>query len=181
MHAEQLEQQKRLAEIMVQMQDTISANKMGNSMKTLLASGNSSKTSVLEIRHREVCPSPSLIDVDGDEMEETNMDGNDIPSPFDQNDQREEEEEFKDDEEFTFGKPATKKIKPLLAQLQYWFEAREIGNEYHKDAWKKVLPTKLVRLYKGEIDAKHFQSHLKDPELADLKYANKLAAEKHMK
>ena len=102
MHAEHLEQQKRLAKIMVQMQDTLSANKMGNSMKTLLASGNSSKTSVLGIHHRGVCPSPSLNDVDGDEMEETNMDGNDTPSQFGQNDQREEEEEFEDDEDLNF-------------------------------------------------------------------------------
>ena len=69
MHAEQLEQQKRLAEIMVQMQDAISAKKMGNSTKTLLASGKSSETSVLGIRLREVCPSPSLNDVDGDKMD----------------------------------------------------------------------------------------------------------------
>ena len=88
MHAEQRDQQKRLAEIMVQMQDTISANKMGNSTKTLLASGNSSETSVLGIRRREVCRSQSLNDVDGDEMEETNMDGNDTPSQFGQNDER---------------------------------------------------------------------------------------------
>ena len=150
-------------------------------MKTLLASGNSSETSVLGIRRREVCPSPSLNDVDGDKMEETNMDGNDTPSQFGQNDQREEEEEFKDDEEFTFGKLALKKIKPLLAQLQYWSEAREVGDQYHEDAWKKVLPTKLVTLYAGNIDAKPFQSHLKDPELADLKFADKLTAERHMK
>ena len=39
MHAEHLEQQKRLAKIMVPMQDTISANMMDNSTKTLLASG----------------------------------------------------------------------------------------------------------------------------------------------
>ena len=84
LHAEQLEQQKRLAELMVQMQDTISANKMGNSTKTLLASGNSSETSVLGIHHREVCLSPSLNDVDGDKLEETNME--DTPSQFDQND-----------------------------------------------------------------------------------------------
>ena len=55
--------------------------------------------------------------------------------------------------------------------------AREIGEEYHEDAWKKVLPTKLFTLYIGDIDVKPFQSHLKDPELADLKYSDKLAAE----
>ena len=35
--------------------------------------------------------------------------------------------------------------------------------------------------YICDIDAKPFQSHLKDPELAYLKYSDKLAAEKHMK
>ena len=114
LHAEQLEQQKRLAEIMVQMQDTILAKKMGNYTKALLVSGNSSKTSVLRIHHREVCSSPSLNDVDGDELEKDNMD--DTPSQFDQ---REEEEEFEDNDEFTFGKPASKKIKtpPSLIKM----------------------------------------------------------------
>ena len=97
---------------------------MGNSTKTLLASGNSSETSVLGICRREVCPSPSLNDVDGDEMEETNMDGNDTPSQFDQNDQKEEEEEFEDDEEFTFGKPALKKIKTPLSLIKMIREKR---------------------------------------------------------
>ena len=76
MHAEQLEQQKKLAEIMVQMQDTIPAKK-GNSTKALLVSGNSSETSVLGIHHREVCLSTSLNDADGDTMEESKMDGDD--------------------------------------------------------------------------------------------------------
>ena len=146
MHAEQLEQQKKLTEIMVQMQAAISAKKVGDSTKTLLASSKTSKTSVPGIRHREMCPSPSLNDVDGDEIEEDNMNGDDTPSQFDQNNQREEEEEIEEDEDFTFGKPASKKIKPLPAQLQYWSEAREVGDEYHEDAWKKVMPTKLVTL-----------------------------------
>ena len=176
LHAEQLEQQKRLVELMVQMQDTISAKKVGNSTKALLVNGNSSKMSVLGICHREVCSSPSLNDVDGDELEEANME--DTPSQFDQ---REEEEEFEDNEEFTFGKTALKKVKPLPAQLQYWSEAREFRNQYHKDACKKVLTIKLVTLYTGDIDVKPFQSHLEDPELADLKDSDKLAAGKHMK
>ena len=83
--------------------------------------------------------------------------------------------------DFTFGKPASKKIKPLLAQLQYWSEACEVGDKYPQDAQKKVMPTKLVTLYTGDNDAKPFQSHQKDPELADLKFADKLAAEKTYK
>ena len=43
------------------------------------------------------------------------------------------------------------------------------------------MPTKLVTLYTGDNDAKPFQSHLKDPELAELIFVDKLAAEKHMK
>ena len=66
------------------MQAAILAKKMDNSTNTLLINGKSSKTSALGIRHREVCPSPSLNDVDGDEIEETNMDGDDTPSQFDQ-------------------------------------------------------------------------------------------------
>ena len=39
----------------------------------------------------------------------------------------------------------------------------------------------LLHYTTGDIDVKPFQSHLKDTELADLKYSNTLAAEKHMK
>ena len=46
---------------------------------------------------------------------------------------------------------------------------------------RKVLRTKLVKLYTSDIDVKPFQSHIKDPELADLRYSDKYAAEKHMK
>ena len=49
MHAEQLEQQKKLAELMVQMQDLISAKKVGSSAKALSASSNSSEMSISKI------------------------------------------------------------------------------------------------------------------------------------
>ena len=118
MHAEQLEQQKKLTEIMVQMQSAILAKKVGDSMKTLLASGKTSETSVPGIRRKEVCPSPSFNDVDGDEIVKANMDGDDTPSQSDRNDQGEEEEEIKEDEDSTFGKPASKKIKPPLSPIK---------------------------------------------------------------
>ena len=64
------------------------------------------------ISAKKVCPSPSFNDVDGDEIEEANVDGDDTSSQFDQNDQGEEEEEIEEDEDFTFVKPPSKKIKP---------------------------------------------------------------------
>ena len=46
---------------------------------------------------------------------------------------------------------------------------------------QKEEPTKLVKLYTSDVDVKPFHSHIKVPELADLRYADKHAAEKHMK
>ena len=47
------------------------------------------------ISAKKVCPSPSFNDVDGDEIEEANMDGVDIPSQLNRNDQGKEEEKIK--------------------------------------------------------------------------------------
>ena len=60
-------------------------------------------------------PSPSFIDVHG--IEEANMDRDDTPSQFDQNDQEEEVGEIEEDMDFIIEKPASKKLKPLPAQL----------------------------------------------------------------
>ena len=64
-------------------------------MKIWLTSGKTLETSVLGIRCKKECPSSSFNDVDGDEIEEANMDGVDTSSQFDRNDQGEEEDEIK--------------------------------------------------------------------------------------
>ena len=119
------------------------------------------------ISAKKVCPSPSFNDVDGDEIVKANMDGDDTPSQSDQNDQGEEEEEIEEDEDFTFGKPASKKIKPPLSPIKMVRKKRrrkskkirilllenlhkklrplppqfQYLSDAHEDVWKK---TKLV-------------------------------------
>ena len=46
------------------------------------------------------------------------MDAEDTPSQSNQNDQGVEEEEIKEDEDSTFGKPAPKKIKPPFSPFK---------------------------------------------------------------
>ena len=70
------------------------------------------------ISAKKVCPSPSFNDVDGDKIVKANMDGDDTPYQSDRNDQGEEEEEIKEDEDSTFGKPASKKIKPPFSPIK---------------------------------------------------------------
>ena len=49
---------------------------------------------------QERIPSSSFNDVDGDKIEEANMDGVDTSSQFDQNDQGDDEEEIEEYEDF---------------------------------------------------------------------------------
>ena len=160
--------------MMEQIQAAISVKKADDSTKILLTSGKTSETSVLGIRCKKECLSSSFNDVD--EIEEANMDGVDISSRFDRNDQGKEEEEIKKDEDFE--KPASKKLKPLSAQLQCWSGVGEVGDEYYENYLKKFM---LIKLDKSDNDMKPFQGHLIDPELADLRFVDKPTAEEHVK
>ena len=93
MQAEQINQQKKLTEMIEQIQAAISVKTADDSMKIRLTSGRMLETSVLGIRCKKECPSSSFNDVD--KIEGANMDGVDISSQFDQNDQGKEEEEIK--------------------------------------------------------------------------------------
>ena len=122
-----------------QIQAAISVKTVDDSTKIWLTSCKTSETSVLEICCKKECPSSSFNDVD--EIKEANMDGVDISSQFDQNDQGKEEEEIKKDVDFE--KPASKKLKPLSAQLQCWSGVGEVGDEYYENDSKKFMPIKL--------------------------------------
>ena len=88
MQAEQIDQQSKLAGLMEQIQAAMSVKTADDSMKIWLTSGRMLETSVLGIHCKKKCPSSSFNDVD--KIEEANMDGVDISSWFDQNDQGKE-------------------------------------------------------------------------------------------
>ena len=89
---------------MAKIQAALLAKKVVNPAKTLWTSSKTLDTSVSGSYRKDVFPSPSLIDVH--RIQEANMDGDDTPSQFDQDE--EEQEEIEEDKDSISRKPTSK-------------------------------------------------------------------------